>query len=243
MKYSLLVFLSFLFLLLVGSCNSNRVPVEQVETMAPTNDKVSKNRLERMANAWVGHFSNRKHIESGRTEMTIEQELIGRRIWKKSRINEHWIYTGWYASNSYANPLVCSIGEITKVSPDTAFITFYRLPENVDINPYEWVKATPFENIARADLRSSGDNCGCYIVRKEKGGYRLIPKGVCYDDISDQLKYYVLSGTMKSDKIAFNTRLLDADQKEMVHYKNNVFYRMNRKELERKYTELPLTAL
>lgn len=246
MKYPILLSLSFFFLLIMGSCNSNRVPVEQIDTMTKSSqDKVSNNRLERMANAWVGHFSNRKHIESGDTEMTIEQELIGRRIWKKARINEHWIYTGWYPANSYTTPLATSIAEITKIAPDTAFITFYRLPQHLKdkVDPYEWAKPQPFEEIERADLLSNGEDCGCYIVRGEKGGYELIAKGACYDDISDQLKYYIINATMKSDRIAFNTRLLDAEQKEMVNYQNNVFYRMNKKELEKKYVELPLTSL
>jgi hypothetical protein len=219
--------------------------VEQIETMTRSSegDKATNNRLERMAMAWEGHFSNRKLIESGKTEMTIEQELIGRRIWKKARINEHWIYMGWYSAGSYANPLTSSIAEITKIAPDTAFITFYRLPENKEVDPYEWVKPVPFEQIERSDLISNGEDCGCYIVRGRKGGYKLIAKGDCYDDISDQLKFYRIDADMKTDKIAFDIRLKDDQGQEMVRYENNVFYRMSKKELERKYGALQLTSL
>ncbi len=245
MKKILFSILSLCSLVLfLGSCNSNRVPVEQIETMTQTNNnKASNNRLERIANAWEGHFSNRKQVESGKSEMTIEQELIGRRIWKKSRIGERWIYMGWYSAGSYANPLTNSIAEITKVSPDTSFITFYRIPESKELDPYEWVKAAPYEHVQRSELISNGDDCGCYIVRGEKGGYRLMAKGACNDDISDQLKYYRINATIKSDKITFDISLLDEHQQKMVHYKNNVFNRMNKKELERKYELLPLTSL
>lgn len=228
---SLLSLLVLVTLLSFTSC-SNLKDVVYINEL--TQDKVSNNRLERITNLWVGHFSNQSSLKAG-SDMTAEQEIIGRRIWKKERVGEYWIYAGWFQTDSYESALSSSIAQITRISPDTAFITFYSIKEGVTIDPYEWKKDKPFNQLKRSDLQSCGEGCGSFIVAKGTEAYDVIANQPCYSPMSAQLKYYAIDATMQPSSITFNTKFLDDQFNVLVHYKDNTFTRFNRAELEKKY--------
>lgn len=232
----LLGLLVLVVLLSLASC-SNYKDVVYINEL--TQSQASNNRLERITNLWVGHFSNKKHLETT-GQATAEQEIIGRRIWKKSRVDEYWIYAGWFQTGSYESALSSSIAQITRISRDTAFITFYKIKDGVEIDLYEWKKDKPFEKLKRSDLESCGEGCGSFLVEAEDGSYKVIANKPCYSPMSDQLKYYEIDATMTPTAIVFNTRFLDAQFNVLVNYKDNTFSRFSRSELEKKYESFAL---
>jgi hypothetical protein len=226
-------------LLSFASCSSPKTSVYVNELTQKSNNK-SSNKLEQITNLWVGHFSNKASLEEGNSQVNVEQEIIGRRIWEKERFGEYWIYTGWFQADSYESALSSSIAQVTKISPDTAFITFYRIKEGVTIDEYEWRKAQPFNNLRRVDLESSGEGCGSYLVKSGDGAYRVIANNPCYNPISENIQYYKIDATLKEAGIVFNTKFLDEKFNVLVHYKDNEFLRYTKAELEEKYKSFVL---
>lgn len=232
------LFIPSLFIIVVlctfVSCSSTKSNI-YIEQLTEHSNNESLNKLEQITNLWVGHFSNKASIEKGNSSTSVEQEIIGRRIWEKERFGEYWIYTGWFQTGAYESALSSSIAQITKISPDTAFITFFRIKEGVTIDKYEWKKNQPFNNLKRLDLESCGEGCGSYLVKSGDGAYQVIAKNPCYNPVSEQLQYYKIDATLKKGTIVFDTKFLDKDFNVMVHYKNNTFLKYNKAELEKKY--------
>ncbi|MGH1335704.1 MAG: hypothetical protein ACRBFS_06215 [Aureispira sp.] len=226
-KTFLLGLTTLLALIAFTSC-SNIKDVVYINEL--TQEKISKNRLERITNLWVGHFSNK-----GQEQGNAEQEIIGRRIWKKNRVDEHWIYTGWFQTDSYESALSSSIAQITRISPDTAFITFYRIKDNIEIDPYEWKKDQPFKELKRSDLESCGEGCGSFIVDQEGGDYQVIANKPCHSPISAQIQYYEIDAKMTTSNITFSTRFLDSQFNIVMTNEGSIFSRFTRSELEKKY--------
>lgn len=234
MKKKLLPLFAVTAALLWGftSC-SNYKDVVYINELTQTN--VSKNRLEHIANLWVGHFYNK---ESAPT--TGAQEIIGRRIWKQDRVDEHWVYLGWFQTDAYETALSSSLAQITKIAPDTAFITFYQIKEGIAIDPYEWKKDEPFKDLKRTDLRSGGEGCGSFIVAKDDGSYKVSANKPCYSAISTNINYYEIDAVLRPTQILFNTRFLDDQFNLVMSYKDNTFTRFTRTELEDKYEKFTM---
>jgi hypothetical protein len=226
--------------LIFASCSTTKTSV-YIEELTQSSVKKSNNRLEQITNLWVGHFSNKGFVEKNKTQGNIEQEVIGRRIWRSNRVGEHWIYTGWFQAGSYESALSSSIAQISKISPDTSFITFYRIKEEVNIDDYEWRKDAPFDKLKRSDLESSGDGCGSYLVKRADGGYDAIANNPCYSPMSAELEYYKIDAKLEPTGITFNTKFLDRQFNTVIAYKDNVFLRFNKIELEKKYESLLTT--
>lgn len=225
-------FLTTLFYL--TSCSTQKTNI-YISELTQNPNKKTNNRLEQITNLWVGHFSNKASIEEGNSQMNVEQEIIGRRIWKKNRVGEYWIYAGWFQTDSYESALSSSIAQISKISPDTSFITFYRIKEGVEIDAYEWRKDAPFNNLKRSDLESSGEGCGSYIVRTQDGEFQAIAHNPCYSPMSAELRYYKIDAQLNKSGIIFNTKFLNDQMKVLIHYKDNTFLRYNKAQLEKKY--------
>lgn len=226
-KLYLLGLITVLSLVAFTSC-SNLKDVVYINEL--TQEKIAKNRLERITNLWVGHFSNKGH-EHG----NAEQEIIGRRIWKKNRVDEYWIYTGWFQTDSYESALASSIAQVTRISPDTAFITFYGIKDDIEIDQYEWKKDQPFKNLKRSDLEDRGEGCGSFIIEQEGGGYKVIANKPCHNPISAQIQYYEIDAKMNSSAITFSTRFLDNQFNVVMTNDGAIFSRFTRSELEKKY--------
>ncbi|WMX14957.1 hypothetical protein [Aureispira sp. CCB-E] len=222
-----------------ASCSTTNSSI-YIDELTQNPNKNTNNRLEHITNLWVGHFSNKMSIEKGYADTNVEQEIIGRRIWKKNRFGEYWIYSGWFQAGAYESALSSSIAQITKVSPDTAFIAFYRIKDRVEVDAYEWQKDEPFDNLKPSDLENCGEGCGSYLVREKDGSYRAIAKNPCYSPISAELKYYKIDAKLKKTSIVFNTKFLDEQLNVLVHYKDNTFFRFNKSELEKKYENFAL---
>lgn len=225
-------------LLSFASCTTTKTNI-YIDELTQNPNKKSDNKLEQITNLWVGHFSNKAFVEAN-SDKGGEQEVICRRIWKKERFGEYWIYAGWFQTDSYESALSSSIAQITKISPDTAFITFYRIKEGLNIDEYEWRKDAPFDNLKTTDLESSGEKCGSYLVKTTDGDYEAIAHGPCYSPMSADLKYYKIDAVLKNKGIFFNTKFLDAQFNVLIGYKNNAFLRLNKAELERKYENFVL---
>lgn len=215
------------------SCSSTKSN-NYINKLTERSGENTTNRLEQITNLWVGHFSNKNSIGNG-SSIDAEQEVIGRKIWEKERMGEYWIYTGWFQADSYESALSSSIAQITKVSPDTAFITFYRIKEGLNIDKYEWRKDNPFSQLKLSDLESCGDGCGSFLVKGDNGTYQVLANKPCYDPISAKLKYYTVDATLSYTELIFNTKYLDDQLNTLMHYKNNTFSRLNKAELQKKY--------
>lgn len=231
-KVSLLSLVACILLLYFSSCSNFK---DMVYINELTQENVSKNRLERITNRWVGHFSNKNDKNK-----TSEQEIIGRRIWKKSRVDEYWIYLGWFQTNSYESALSSSLAQITRIAPDTAYITFYQIKEETKIDPFEWKKDEPFEQLKRSDLEACRTSCGSFVVERSDGSCEVVANGPCYSPISNQIKYYKIDATLTASNILFHTKFLDKHFNVLIAYKNNVFSRFTRSELKKKYENFAL---
>lgn len=232
----IVVFIALTIILTFTHC-SNFKDVVYINEL--TQNKVSENRLERITNHWVGHFSNKESLKNN-SQVKSEQELIGRRIWKKNRVGEYWIYAGWFQAGSYEKALSSNVAQITRISPDTAFITFYKIKDGLEIKDYEWKKDDPFKTIKRSDLESRGEGCGSFIVEKENGNYQVFANQPCYSPMSAQIKYYKINATLTSNKIIMNSRFLDDQFNVVLQHDNHIYSRFNRSELEKKYKDFAL---
>lgn len=213
-----------------------------LEELSTSPKKNSTDRLDQIANLWTGHFTNQQYIQSGKAAVNIEQEFIGRRIWRTERVGEYWLFLGWYPAGLYANPLSANIAQITRIAPDTAFITFYGIDRaRLNANPYEWAAERPYTDLRPDDLIHCGDGCGSYIVRDNKSNYQLVAgKAPCYEDLSDVVKAYYINASVRSDRVVFNSYLLDHKNDTAVYYQDNTFQRLNRRALEKYYTDMRL---
>lgn len=228
-KISSFVVLVIVLLSFIGCSNFKEV----VYINELTQKNSTKNRLERITNLWVGHFSNK---EQGAN--LGNQETIGRRIWQKKRVDEYWLYLGWFQKDSYESALSSNIARVTKISPDTAFITFYQIKDNVEVDPYEWRKDEPFSDLNRSDLKDCRAGCGSFIVKRNDGAYDVIAKGPCYGPISDKIKYYEVNAVLTSEQVSLSSRFLDEKFNLVMARENNTYYKLTRPELEVKYERI-----
>ena len=220
----LFVFLSLLYF--VGC--SNQKNISYINELSAKHE--SNNRLERITNLWIGHFSNKIDTTNKK-----RQEIIGRRIWKENRVDEYWAYIGWFQANAYEVALSSSIIQITKLSPDTALLTYYQIKDEIAIDPYEWRKDAPFQQLKKSDLKDLEAGCKSYVVERQKGSYEVIANAPCYSPMDNKVKYHELNALLSSTGILFNTRLLDESLHVVAENKHAQFSKLTRPELEKKY--------
>lgn len=233
--------LSVLLFLIFAACTNSKkasywndfVSSDKIEKISSKIDKVSK--------MWVGHFSNKEDVERKNDPTAQEQELIGRRIWT-DRAGEHWLYTGWFKTNSYEIPLAHSLAQISRISPDTLLLKFWGLDDEHKNKAYEWAKAKPFDDIKPKDLVDMGDDCGSYILRINENKFKMVSRGPCADEISETIKFFKIIGFLEPDNIHFKTQLLDTNKKTLVQL-DNVFKRLAESVVKEKHKKMDLPDL
>lgn len=240
-------FLAVCGLLVFGlsGCAPTLPTVCLTELSAVPKKNSTTSRLEHITNLWVGHFSNKKYVENTLSNATADQEYIGRRIWKTERVGEYWLYMAWYPTGLHTKPLAANIAQVTRIAPDTAFITFYKVDrEFLEENPYEWTKDEPFSAFRPSDLEGCGVGCGSYIVPGRKGQYIMTNSGsTCNEKLSDVIEGYTIDGVLRPDKIVFNTYLIDDKGQTVVYYPDNTFTRLKKSDLEKRYESYPVAGL
>lgn len=234
--------LASLFLMSLASCSVQKSNTYIDELSNKEAILSANNRLEQIANLWTGHFSNKQAIKDGATTTDLEQEIIGRRIWKKNRPGEYWLYTGWFQSGSYEKAIAASIAQITRISPDTAFIAFYNFAAPETVPAFEWTQDQPFKNLSKDDLLPREEGCGSFIIRVGEGKYKMVANEACFGPMSDLVKYYKINGVLSPEHILFNTLFLNGEKEFVFSHKDNRFDRFNKKELEQKYEQTVLTS-
>lgn len=241
-KKSAIILLPLFLLVYLASCSVQKY-ISYIDELS--NERAifsADNRLERIASLWTGHFSNKQVIQEGTTTTEVEQELIGRRVWQKKRPGEYWMYIGWFHANSYEKALSSGLAQITRISPDTSFMTFNRFASPESIPVFEWTKDQPFEDLTKEDLILAQEGCGSFIVSLGKNKYEMIAHKACFDPMSDLVQYFKINCTLSPKGILFNTLFLDKNKEVTVYYKDNRFDRFNKKELEEKYERTVLTS-
>lgn len=223
----LFAFLIFISILGFVRC-SNQKNVLYINELSERYE--SNNRLERITNLWVGHFSNK--IDTANKK---RQEIIGRRIWKENRVGEYWAYIGWFQANAYESALSSSIIQITKLSPDTALIAYYQIKDEIGIDSYEWQKDAPFQQLKKSDLKKLESGCKSFIVEQTKGTYEVIANAPCYSPMDGKVKYHELNALLRPTGILFSTKLLDEALNVVAENKHAQFSKLTRPELEEKY--------
>ncbi|MFK7798605.1 MAG: hypothetical protein AB8E82_14230 [Aureispira sp.] len=196
--FALLIFISLLSFVRCSN-QKNTIYINELSEKYESN-----NRLERITNLWVGHFSNK--IDTANKK---RQEIIGRRVWKENRVGEYWAYIGWFQANAYESALSSSIIQITKLSPDTALIAYYQIKDEILIDSYEWKKDNPFQQLKKSDLKKLESGCKSFIVARKEGTYEVLANTPCYSPMDNKVKYHELNALLSPTGILFSTKLLD----------------------------------
>lgn len=235
MKRSLVFLLTTI---LFASCNTPKQATFWNDFLVKDELAQTTNKLEYVTQLWTGHFSNKDYISNNEPATALEQEIIGRRIWL-NRIGEHWLYTGWFKTDYYEAPLAHSLANITRISPDTLFIKYWGLDDDHKKKHYEWAIDKPFDDISPADLINMGDECGSYIVQEDKNTFKMIAKGPCASNISSDIQFFEIYGTLRDNGIVFKTRFLNRAKELFMQYQGNDFIRLSKEALEAKHKNTP----
>jgi hypothetical protein len=229
-----------LFALLIVACANNKKAYYWTDFVSATTVEKTSSKIDKVMKMWTGHFSNKEYVEAKNDPTAQEQEIIGRRIWR-DRAGEYWLYTAWFKTGSYETPLAHSLAQISRISPDTLLITFWGLDEEHKSKAYEWAKDKPFDDINPKDLENMGSDCGSYVTRLGENEFKMSALGPCADEISDQIKFFEINGSLEPNNINFSTNFLNADKKVFLKL-DNVFKRLSQDVIQTKHKNMDLPS-
>lgn len=232
--------LASLFVIGLASCSVQKSNTYIDELSNKENIFATNNRLEQVANLWIGHFSNKATVLSGTVK--AEQEVIGRRVWKKKRPNECWIYIGWFQAGSYEKALSGGLANIRRIAPDTLIMEWYDFIDAESMVPFEWAKDQPFNQFNKDELKPRSQDCGSIVIPKDDNTYEIISQAPCYRAMSDAVKYFKFTGTLSADILTFHTEFLNDKKEFLFAQRDNHYNRFSKEELENKYKNVVLTS-
>lgn len=196
----------------------------------------TNNKLQRVANMWIGHFSNVDFVEKQSNPVVTEQEVIGVRVWPE-RTDGIWVYIGWFTPDFSEEALSQGIFKVYKITPDTTGLEYFTLPERADKYSHEWMKKRPFAKMKPTDLKQLS-GCVSKVVKHQKDTYRVLPDpALCATDGDAGIAFIKLDILMGAEFIDFHTGFYTAEKTPIIQYKDgNLFKRLNK--TQPKYAEL-----
>lgn len=195
-----------------------------------TADEIRKtpNKLQRVSNMFIGHFSNAEFVVAANNPMLVEQEVIGVRIWPE-RSDGIWVYIGWFKPDFTEEALSQGVFKLQRLSPDTIGLNYYDLPNRDDKYRHEWAKKDPFKGIKPSSLIFR-EGCDQSIVATDKDNYRVLHNpDFCKTAADAGIAFIKLDIHMAPEYLDFYTAFYDTKKTALVDYKDgNKFTRLDK---------------
>lgn len=179
------------------------------------------NKVERVANLFIGHFA-KYNKETG----TINQELVGRRIWKK-RSGEIWIYLGWFKADFMESPINVFISKISQIAPDTILMESFDFP-NKEKYTGAWKEKEPFLDLVPGDLVVRPEGCRSYLIDNGDNKFKLFSQNLCYNPLSSAIEFSMTNGELDPKSLRIVTKFYDKEKKLLFESDGNKFIRSDK---------------
>lgn len=218
--------------LLFSSCSSTTGSSDShnylKQSMTADEIRQTSNKLERVSNMFIGHFSNSNFVEKKNDPTLVEQEVIGVRIWPE-RSDGIWVYIGWFKPDFTEEALSQGVFKLQRISPDTVGLNYYNLPAREDKYRHEWAKKAPFQKFKPKDLIFRA-GCDQKIVETKDEEYRVLHNPeLCATDGDAGIAFIKLDIRLAPEYLDFHTSFCDAQKKALVDYaEGNKFKRLDK---------------
>lgn len=198
------------------------------QSMTADEIRNTSNKLERVSNMFIGHFSNVEFAEKLDNPLLSGQEVIGIRIWPE-RTDGIWIYSGWFKPDFPEEALSQGVFKFQRLSPDTISMIHYKFPERNDKYSYEWAKKEAFKKLKPKDLIFK-DGCDQKIVKVGEDAYQVLHNpNLCPVEADGGIEYIKMDIRISSEYLDFHSSFYDAKKEIMVDYTDgNKFMRLDK---------------
>lgn len=225
-----------LFLFLLGitlffaACSKTTEDSHNYLKQSLTADEIrnTSNKLMRISNMFIGHFSNAEFVKNVQPAGLVPQEVIGVRIWPE-RTDGIWLYSGWFKPDFPEEALSQGVFKLQRISPDTISLVHYKLPEREDKYSYEWTKKKPFADLKPQDLIFK-NGCDQKIVAIGEEEYQVLHNpDLCPVEADGGIVYMKLDIRISPEYLDFHSSFHDAKKELVVDYsKGNKFTRLDK---------------
>lgn len=228
-QYYLLWLSAVLFL---AACNTTQNSSDNYnylkQSMTAEEIENTPNKLKRVSNMFIGHFSNAAFVAANDNPALVEQEVIGVRIWPE-RSDGIWVYIGWFKPDFTEEALSQGVFKFQRLSPDTIGLNYYNLPPDDDKYRHEWAKKDAFKKLKPSDLVFL-DGCDQKVVETEKGKYQVLHNpALCATDGDAGIAFIKMDIRMAAQYLDFHTSFCDKNKTALVDYKDgNMFKRLDK---------------
>ena len=205
-----------LFLGLFNSCSS----YEYLDgTKSVSEIKATENRLDKVYNMCLGHFTNEAQAQSASSPIYKAQELISVPMWTK-RSGERWAYVSLMQQGKTDDLLSQEVWEFKRKDPETLEIFIYEIPKK-EAYTNDWKKKEPLSNLKPADLIAHGD-CNTYIKRTKANTFTIKSGRACKRNFTDIVKYINIDGELTPNQLTLYNEMLDVNQKKIFAYEEGI---------------------
>ncbi len=208
MKYILVIMVALFF----ASCSSQFNYLSSTKT--PEEIKQVENRLEKVYNLLLGHFTNEVQAAKETALIYSPQEFIGVPIWTK-RVGEYWVYVTWMQLGKPEIPLIQGVWHITRKDRETIDVVIYEIPNKQDYI-YAWKEENPLADLTPNDLIYK-DTCGIAITRASTNEY-WINGEPCKRDISAVIKHIQSKIKLLPEKVVVYSTFMNKKKEKVYAY-------------------------
>lgn len=147
-------------------------------TQAKTVEEIESldNKLEKLYNMYIGHFSNKLQADTSSLPIYSEQEIIGVPLWSE-RLGEYWFYWTWFVAGNPEAVLGQGVAKVSRLDREQFLIEHFSLSEAMLAERNEWANAKPFAEYSPKDLIPFG--CSGLIEESEKNVFELKSPEIC----------------------------------------------------------------
>lgn len=216
MKQVIILLFSTTFLLLTAACSSYNYldKTKTVEEITAT-----ENRLEKVYNMCLGHFTNEQQAINPSSPIYKAQELISVPLWTK-RTGEHWAYVSLMQQGKTQDMLSQEVWKFERKDPETIEVFIYEIPKK-DTYINDWKKKEPLANLKPADLIEHGD-CNTYITKVSNNEFRMKSGKACKRNFTDLVKYINIDGMITPQSIELHNEMLDLNKQTIFAYEEGI---------------------